>query len=96
MIKIFSDKIGTIHIEEKYLINSLQDLIKFYFNKSSVLDVTVDIKKNVVESVNIFFDKKILIPRKEEKNLFNEILFVLSNKFGINNSRIAFVYENRS
>lgn len=57
-------------------------------------DLYSDIKRNTLKFINVHFSKKISLSRQEEKNLYEQLIFVLSNKFQINNKIITFSYEN--
>ncbi|WP_412032208.1 hypothetical protein [Malacoplasma muris] len=94
MIKVYSNKLGGIFIEKDLLKNSFLSIIKDYVNSKENIDVTFDIKRNTLKFINVHFSKKICLSRQEEKNLYEQLIFVLSNKFQINNKIITFSYEN--
>lgn len=96
MLKIFSEKSGSIYVEETFLVNTIKELMKTYFCQKGFFNVSVILHKNLVECLEIYFDKSAQIKKSEELNLSQEILFVLSNKFGINNPKMIFIYENRN
>lgn len=96
MFKIFSEKSGSIYVEEIFLVNTIKELMKNYFCQKGFLNVLVTFYKNSVECLEIYFDKSSQIKRNEESNLSQEILFVLTNKFGINSPKMIFIYENRN
>lgn len=94
MLKIFSEKNGSIYVEETFLINTIKELMRTYFCQKGFLNISVTLHKNLADCIEIYFDKSTEIKRSEESNLSQEILFVLSNKFGINNPKMIFIYEN--
>lgn len=96
MIKIFNEKKGSIFVEELFLENTIRELMKTYFSKKGFIDVSIQVQKNSVEGLEIYFDKSTNFKKGEELSLSHELLFVLSNKFNIDNSKMIFIYENRN
>lgn len=93
-IKVHSNKLGGIFVEENLLKDTFLTVIEDYVDASDVLDITFDIKRNMLKFINIHFSKKTLINKQAEKDLYNQLVYVLSNKFQITNKIITFSYEN--
>lgn len=94
MIKISSNKLGGIFVEIQLLKKSFLSIINDYVDLKNILDVSFETKRNVLKYINVHFSKKVVLDRNEEKNLYNQLVFVLSNKFQITNKVITFSYEN--
>lgn len=94
MIKVYSNKLGGIFVEKSLLKKSFISIINDYVDVNNFIDITFDVKRNVLKFINIHFSKKTNLDRQIEKNLYNQLLFLLSNKFQITNKVITFSYDN--
>lgn len=94
MIKVYSNKLGGIFVEKSLLKKSFISIISDYVDVNNFIDITFDVKRNVLKFINIHFSKKTNLDRQIEKNLYNQLLFLLSNKFQITNKVITFSYVN--
>lgn len=94
MIKICSNKLGGIFIEKSLLKKSCISIINDYVDMNDFIDITFDVKRNVLKFINVHFSKRTIMDRQIEKNLYNQLLFLLSNKFQITNKVITFSYAN--
>lgn len=92
MIKVCSNKLGGIFVEKNLLKKSFISIINDYVEIKNFIDITFDVKRNVLKFINIHFSKKTNMDRQIEKNLYNQLLFLLSNKFQITNKVITFSY----
>lgn len=95
MIKVLSNKLGGIFVEKNLLKKSFLSIINDYVDSNDCIDITFDLKRNVLKFINIHFSKKTNLDRQFEKNLYNQLLFLLSNKFQITNKVITFSYGNK-
>ncbi|EGZ31122.1 hypothetical protein [Malacoplasma iowae] len=94
MIKVNSNKFGGIFVEENLLKNSFLDVLKSYVKGEYVKNIDFEVKRNVLKYINIHFSKSTEISKKEELNMYNQLLFLLNTKFQISNKPISFIYEN--
>lgn len=94
MIKISANKYGTIMLEEECLKNSIKQCLLDIVSESKMIGIDLEIKKNILKKVEVFFKKSSNISLDEQKSLYDQITFLLSMKYGINNSLIIFSYEN--
>lgn len=94
MIKISGNKYGSIFLEEKCLKNSIMKCLLELVSESKMIGIDLEIKKNILKKVEVFFKKSSNISLEEQKILYDQITFLLSMKYGINNSLIIFSYEN--
>ena len=94
MIKLASNKIGSIHLDEKYLLSIMKKLILDVVDEKDLIKIDLDIKKNNIKKIEVFFKKSCNIEIIEQKNLYNQIEFTVSMHFGISNNLIIFSYEN--
>ena len=94
MIRLYSNKNGAIYISNDLLRNSILKIILIYINKSGIIDIEFDTKKNQLKFTNIKLKKTVSINEFEEKNIHDEIKFFLSNKFQLSNVIVTFFYES--
>lgn len=94
MIKISATKYGTIQLEEKSLKKSIKQCLLDIVSENKLVNVVLEIKKNILKKVEVFFKKSSNISLDEQKSLHDQITFLLSMRYGINNSLIIFNYEN--
>ncbi len=94
MIKINSNKYGTIQIEDNCLKKNIKDSIVEVISEKKLVNIVFEIKKNILKKVEIFFKKSTNLSMDDQKSLYDQITFLLSMRYGINNSLIIFNYEN--
>lgn len=94
LIKFCSNKYGSIQIEEQCLKNSIKKCLLDIVSESKLINIDLDIKKNSLKKVEVSFKKNLKISFDEQKSLYDQITFLLSMRYGINNSLIIFNYEN--
>lgn len=94
MIKISSNKYGSIQIEDECLKNSIKDCLLEVVSENKLIDISLDVKKNSLKKVEVSFKKNSKISLNEQKILYDQITFLLSMRYGIGNSLIIFNYEN--
>lgn len=94
MIKISSSKYGSIQLEEKCLKKNIKKCLLDILSNKTFVDIILEIKKNSLKKVEIFFKKSSNISLEDEKILYDQLTFLLSMRYGITNSLIIFNYEN--
>lgn len=94
MIKISSNKYGSVQLSENSLKRNIKKCLVPVISEDKKLNIVLEIKKNILKKVEVFLKKCWNISLDEQKNLYEQITFLLSMKYGINNSLIIFNYEN--
>lgn len=94
MVKILSNKYGVIQIEDECIKKDIVQSLELVINKSDLIKIELFTKKANLSKIEVYFKKNSKISQIEQKNLYDNILFLLSSNYGINNSLIVFNYEN--
>lgn len=94
MIKISNTKYGSIKLTEQSLIKRVKECLLETIPEKKINNITVDIKKNSLKKIEIFLKKTCDISIDDEKNLYEQVTFLLSMRYKISNSLIIFNYEN--
>lgn len=94
MIKISSNKYGSIQLDENNLKENIKKCLVDLLSKKTFIKILLEIKKNSLKKVEIFFKNSSNISLEDEKILYDQLTFLLSMRYGIKNSLIIFNYEN--
>ncbi|MCF0217824.1 MAG: hypothetical protein HUJ42_02140 [Malacoplasma sp.] len=94
MIKLSTNKFGAINLDEKFLKELITKIILDSIDSALFSKLYLEIKKNNLKKVEVFFKKNNSITSIEESNIHNQIQFVLTMHFGLFNSLIVFSYES--
>lgn len=93
MIKVSSNKMGNVYIEEDLIKSVMKSIIVDFVPAKNLINIDLDIKRSNLKFINVRLDKTTQISREDQRNLIDSLSFTLSNKYQLNNKVITFTYE---